>query len=126
MIDFQNDVWLNERWKCHNVEQVTGQIKSLLAKARGMGVPVIYVQDDTVGPEGSAERQIYPAVAPQPGEPVIRKTACDSFHGTNLHEVLQQWGISAQIIAHINWTLNGFQNLANHVEVKNAEEVTFA
>ncbi|MDF2628459.1 MAG: cysteine hydrolase, partial [Symbiobacteriaceae bacterium] len=78
---------------CYQPDAVVGVIAGLLEKARAADVPVIYVQDDDVGPEGSSEWQIDARVAPRAGEPVVRKKACDAFYGTKLHEVLQEKGV---------------------------------
>ena len=133
-------------------------------------MPVVYVQDDDAGEEGSEPWQIYPAIAPAPGETVIRQRACDAFYGTNLHEHLQHLQVThlvvagakteycvdsvcrrattlgynvtlvsdahttsdtpalpaTSIIAHANWTFDGFDNLENYVQVLPAAEVPFA
>jgi len=83
---------------CYQPDAVVGVIAGLLEKARGAGVPVIYVQDDDVGPEGSVEWQIDARVAPRAGEPVVRKKACDAFYGTNLHEILQEKGVGRLVV----------------------------
>lgn len=121
------------------------RIAFLAAAARAAGVPVVYVQADDAGEEGSEPWQIHPAIAPAPGETVIRKRACDAFYGTNLHEHLQALKIDhlvvagakteycvdsvcrrATTIAHANWTFDGFDNLENYVQVLPATEVPFA
>ena len=169
IVDAQNGVLLGKR-PCHQVEQVLERIAFLRGAARDAGVPVVYVQDDDAGEEGSEPWQIYPAIAPAPGETVIRKRACDAFYGTNLHEHLQHLQVThlvvagakteycvdsvcrrattlgynvtlvsdahttsdtpalpaASIIAHANWTFDGFDNLENYVQVLPAAEVAFA
>lgn len=168
VIDAQNGVLMGKR-PCHQFEQVLERIALLLSAARAAAVPVVYVQDDDVGAEGSEAWQIHRAIAPAPGEPVVRKRASDAFYGTNLHELLQSLGVQhlviagakteycvdsairrattlgynvtlvadahttsdtevlpgATIIAHANWTFDGFDNLENHVEVQPAAEISF-
>jgi nicotinamidase-related amidase len=48
----------------------------------------VYVQDKDVGGVGSREWQIHPAVAPRPGDLVVRKAWGDSFHETELRAEL--------------------------------------
>ncbi|HYG58127.1 MAG TPA: cysteine hydrolase family protein [Symbiobacteriaceae bacterium] len=84
---------------CVNVPKVLANIRGLQARAREAGIPVMFVQDDSLLEEGEEAWQIHPAIAPLPGELVVRKTACDSFCGTNLHEELQARGIRRLIVA---------------------------
>ncbi|HLO03346.1 MAG TPA: cysteine hydrolase family protein [Symbiobacteriaceae bacterium] len=98
IIDAQNGVLTGSR-PCHEVPAILERIAALTAKARAEGIPVLYVQDDDVGPEGSEAWQIAAAVAPQPGELIVRKTACDSFYGTNLDAILKEQTIEHLVIA---------------------------
>ncbi|MEO6390307.1 MAG: cysteine hydrolase family protein [Pyrinomonadaceae bacterium] len=80
-------------------EAVLANINTLLKQARATGVPVIYVQDNDMGsPVGSPEWQIHPAIAPQPGEPVVNKLACDSFYETTLTDELTKREITRLVI----------------------------
>lgn len=80
-------------------EKMLANIGVLLTRARNNGIPVIYVQDNDMGlPVGSDGWQIHPAVAPQPGERVINKLACDSFYETDLAEKLTALGVTQLII----------------------------
>jgi nicotinamidase-related amidase len=83
----------------HEPARVLERIAMLLARARAASVPVIFVQDDDVAPPGSAAWQVHPAIAPAPGEPAIRKTACDSFHETALAAALAERGVGRVVIA---------------------------
>lgn len=82
---------------------VLPRIKTLLAKARASGIPVIYIQHD--GPKGHPLEthtrgwQIYPSLKPADGERVIRKRESDSFFGTKLQPELEKRGITHLIIA---------------------------
>lgn len=80
-------------------------LSGLIVKAREAGIPVIYVQHlggkDSPIREGTPQGQIHPAIAPQPGERVVQKRFSDSFQQSNLHEVLQQRGISHLVIVGI-------------------------
>ncbi len=97
VIDAQVGVLQGKR-PCYEVPQVLEKIAEMLGQARQHGVPVIYVQDDDAGPEGSEPWQIHPAIAPQQGELVVRKKACDPFYGTRLHEELQERAVSQLIV----------------------------
>ncbi|QOS99379.1 cysteine hydrolase [Brevibacterium sp. JNUCC-42] len=83
-------------------EEIVGKISSLQAKARELNIPVLFVQH--IGPvgtpfeEGAHMTEIHPNVAPLEGETVIKKTACDSFYETPLHEELTNLGITHLII----------------------------
>jgi nicotinamidase-related amidase len=84
-------------------DSVMANIKGLLGRARSSGMDVIFVQHD--GPEGhplevsSAGWAIEPSIAPQKGEPVIRKRASDSFFETRLDEELRERGVDHLIVA---------------------------
>src|SRR5215213_8422787 len=78
------------------------RLQSLLSRARMSGAPVFFMQHDDPpgGPmePDSAGWHIRPEVAPKPGEPVVRKSSCDSFYDTGMHEQLQDAGITHLII----------------------------
>jgi len=82
---------------------VLENINTLLAKARTSGTPVIYVQHD--GPKGNGLEvgtdgwQISPVIAPQKGEPIVRKRASDAFSETTLKQELEQRGIRHLVVA---------------------------
>lgn len=78
--------------------KVVARIATVLHQARAAGCPVIYVQDNDVGPLDSPAWQITPALAPAPTDPVIRKAYGDSFYGTELDALLQQRGITQLIV----------------------------
>jgi nicotinamidase-related amidase len=73
-----------------------GTLGALLERARGAGVPVVYVRHDgspgelvpcTPGWEVAAE------IAPRPGEPVVDKRFSDAFRETDLAAVLDKLGV---------------------------------
>ncbi|HWI62572.1 MAG TPA: cysteine hydrolase family protein [Symbiobacteriaceae bacterium] len=81
---------------------VLARLARVLAWARAGGIPVIHVQHEETE-EGGLVRgtpawEIHPAVAPQPGEPVVAKTECDSFHETTLAAELAARGAKHLII----------------------------
>jgi nicotinamidase-related amidase len=85
------------------LDEVVATIALLIARARNLGKPVLFLQHD--GPpghrleKGSPGWQIRPEVAPAPGEPVIHKTACDSFFGTTLAAELKSCNADTLIVA---------------------------
>ena len=100
VIDVQ--VGILESARAYHRSEVLGRISSLLERARASGTPIIYVQHD--GPQGHAVEvgssgwQIHPEIAPAPGEPVVRKSASDSFFQTNLQRELEERGIRHLVI----------------------------
>ncbi|MGE8493757.1 cysteine hydrolase family protein [Comamonas sp.] len=100
LVDYQNTytqgVMALEGW-----EAALDAASRLLAHARAVGAKVIHVMHD--GGAGSpydirAEiGQIHASVAPQAGEPVVVKTAPNSFHNTDLAEHVDAAG-NAQLV----------------------------
>ena len=67
-------------------------IRSLLERARGAGMAVVYSTTSKGSPE-----TILPEVAPRPGEPVV-KSSVDKFYHTDLEKILKDKGIQRVII----------------------------
>ncbi|TQS28571.1 isochorismatase family protein [Microbispora sp. KK1-11] len=92
MIDFQN-TYRTGVMALPDADRALDAAARLLDRARAAGAPVVHVVND--GGEGSpydirAEiGQIDTRVAPRDGEPVVVKNFPDSFHGTDLPEVLR-------------------------------------
>ncbi|WP_419877844.1 cysteine hydrolase family protein [Brevibacillus centrosporus] len=74
-------------------------IQALIEQARTRSIPVLFVQDEDVR-DGLGEEAfaIHPSLSPLPNEPVVWKRATDSFHGTDLHEQLQELGVTHLVI----------------------------
>ncbi len=80
-------------------KEVLENISTLIEKARTAGVPVIYVQHNDPWLEiGTPEWQIHPSIAPQEGDPIIRKQSPDSFNNTRLQQELERRGIKHLVI----------------------------
>jgi nicotinamidase-related amidase len=96
VIDVQTDV-MQEAW---DRDGVIGRISTLIDRARGENVPVIYVQhhDDYMEQE-SIGWQFVEEIAPRPGDVVIAKQYPDSFEETDLEQTLAGLGISHLVIA---------------------------
>jgi len=78
-------------------EALVGNAGALVAAARAGGVPIVFVQHcDGAGEpfeEGSSHGEFVEALAPQPGDTVIRKRASSAFENTALGATLAQWGV---------------------------------
>lgn len=100
IIDVQEAMYSYPDMKLHEEEEVTGRIVSLLHKARAAGVPVVYIQhtEDQEYTKGTPTWQISHHVTPLEGELIVEKPTWDAFHRTNLHEKLQELGITNLVI----------------------------
>ncbi|MFN8077062.1 MAG: cysteine hydrolase family protein [Kineosporiaceae bacterium] len=110
VIDVQNGVVASAARR----DEVVATIAGLVQRARGEGVPVVWVQhsaDDL--PQGSPEWQYVPELVPAEGEPVVHKRYGDSFEATDLEERLAERAVGhlvvsgAQTDACIRSTLHG-------------------
>lgn len=83
-------------------DEVLGNIRAVIDKARAARTPVIYVQHEHATYEpmkrDSPGWQIHPAIAPVPGERIIHKKASDSFYGTPLRSELDALGITDLVV----------------------------
>ncbi|HFK1546559.1 cysteine hydrolase family protein [Bacillus albus] len=87
----------------HNGEKFLEILQELIGECRSNDIPVIYVQHN--GPKdhplekGTEGWKVHEAIAPQEGDRIVEKTTPDSFHKTNLNEVLQEKEIEHVIIS---------------------------
>lgn len=77
-------------------------IRTLIARAREAGVPVVYVRHGE-GPGTPLERgtpgwQIHPAISPERGDLVIDKETPDSFYRTALQRELEDRGVQRLVL----------------------------
>lgn len=83
-------------------QETLATIGELLEKARAAEAPVVYVQHENPHrpplQPGADGWQIHPAVAPRPGDPIVRKLASDSFYGTPLRSELDRLGVTRLVI----------------------------
>jgi nicotinamidase-related amidase len=100
--------------QAHEREAVIANIASLVDRARGEHVQVVWVQhsaDDL--PQGSEEWTYVDELVPADGEPLVHKRYGDSFEDTELETVLSGLGVGrlvvtgAQTDACIRSTLHG-------------------
>ena len=102
LIDIQNE-YFDGPLKLTGVEAAARVAAGLLARARGLGTPVVHVRHrgraggafDPDAPRG----QIHASVAPVAGETVIDKGLPNSFAGTTLAEVLEGFGPRPLVVA---------------------------
>ncbi|MGU7776112.1 isochorismatase family protein [Burkholderia sp. MR1-5-21] len=92
VIDFQNAVFVDP--PAFEANAVLRRIQGLIAKARAAAAPVIYVQHDEVGSawESGSNGWAFPdEIAPQAGDYVSPKSACDAFrHGDLARHLAEQ------------------------------------
>jgi nicotinamidase-related amidase len=111
VIDVQNNVVEG----AHDRDKVIANINTLVDKARGAGVPVVWVQhnDPNNLPKDSEGWQYVPELKPDESEPLVHKQYGDSFEDTELEDILAQHKVGrlivtgAQTDACIRSTLHG-------------------
>ena len=86
-----------------HADVVLERINQLIAQARAAHVPVIFIQHES-GPDdgllrGTPDWRLHPELARLPGDPVVAKTACDGFCGTELKDLLSRLHVSELIVA---------------------------
>jgi nicotinamidase-related amidase len=95
VVDVQNGVVS----QAHDREAVVATIGSLVERARGAGVPVVWVQHSDDGlPRGSDAWQVVPELTRGDGEPTVHKSFGDSFEGTDLEDVLSAAGVGHLVV----------------------------
>ena len=83
----------------HERDAVVGNIRSLVEKARGERVPVVWVQHSDDGLEkGSDEWRIVPELVPNDAEPLVEKSYGDSFEDTTLETVLSGLAVGRLVV----------------------------
>ena len=110
VIDMQNGVVADAFERA----AVVDNINSLVARARTEQVPVIWVQHSSDElPDGSANWELIPELAPADTEPLVAKQHGDAFEATTLEAELAERGIGrlvvtgAQTDACVRSTLHG-------------------
>lgn len=111
VVDMQNDfVREGGSLRVPDAEATIPAIQTLLERARGHGMKVVFTQDShtdgdpewAIWPEhareGSWGWEIVDALAPRDGETVIRKPRYDAFYGTALEHLLRLWGVDTLVL----------------------------
>lgn len=92
IIDAQTDLINAGAW---NADSVINHINRLITTARENKVPVIFIRDRRVGPDGS----VHSAINRDAQDSTLEKSYCDSFKDTNLQQHLIEQGINRLIVA---------------------------
>ncbi len=82
-------------------QRVIDRINSVSRAARSAGVPVVIIQHETAsGPlvHGSEGWRVAEGLETHESDIFIRKRATDSFHNTQLHQALQERGVTRLVI----------------------------
>ncbi|MDC7702406.1 cysteine hydrolase family protein [Vogesella indigofera] len=88
VIDFQYGLIELEPRATRGAETLAN-LNRLIDHARDCGHRVVFIQHHAADlPRGSEEWQLHPGLQRLPGDPVIEKTACDSFLDTSLRQYL--------------------------------------
>ncbi len=101
IIDAQVNMFADDM-HVYDADRLIETIRALAEKARGSGIPVIYVRNN--GGKGDPDEpgtpgwEIHPALAPHPGEFVIEKAGPDAFEATDLHEILRLAGVECLVL----------------------------
>ena len=94
VIDVQTG-FIDGQMAVYQSNTMLARIKALIQKARSANVDVIYVRHDE---EPEFDGDIHSDIAPHENEAVISKMTPDSFYQTNLHDVLQEKGVTQLVI----------------------------
>ena len=89
------------RWAAFDIDRVVDRINQASAKARMAGVPVFFVQHEEADSPmtfDSAGWQLYERLDVRPEDVRVRKTTPDSFHGTDLHALLQGHDVGRLVV----------------------------
>jgi nicotinamidase-related amidase len=96
VVDVQNGVMA----EAHQRDEVVANISTLVDKARGAGVPVVWVQHSSEQlPHGSEAWAYVPELVRQESEPLVHKTYGDSFEDTDLEDVLARAGVGSLVVS---------------------------
>lgn len=99
IIDAQNEMFA-EAYPVYKSEELLGNLRSLIDKARADGAPVVFVQhNDQALVAGTHDWQIHHAIQPEEGDAVVQKKKPDAFQETGLQDVLNEKGIEHLVIA---------------------------
>ena len=105
LIDIQNDYFPGGKMELHQPGAAAEQAAELARAFRAHGKPVVHIRHEAARPEagfflpGTHGAETHPAVAPQPGEPVLTKHFPNSFRDTGLAEVLESLGARSLLVA---------------------------
>jgi len=126
LIDLQNDYFPEGLFPLWNTEQVLTATENFITKAIAADIPVIHIQhiaDKALGiapffNDGSEGANIHPRIlAAAPNAPIIVKAYADSFHETDLENVLSKLNVDTLWIAGMMT-----QNCVTHTAISKAAD----
>jgi len=103
-IDIQNDYFEGGKWPVYKMNEATKNAEQILTKARSEQTMVIHVRHESLSENApfflpnTTGAEIHSLVAPMDGEVEILKHRPNSFHETNLHEVLEANKITELVV----------------------------
>ena len=81
-------------------DEVVANVNTLVGRARGAGVPVVWVQHSDEDLErGSQAWELAPELKRDEAEPLVEKHYGDSFEETSLEDVLSRLGVGRLVVA---------------------------
>jgi len=91
VVDVQEGMLAHPRYAHYRTEQAIEHIRALIEEARVTQTPVVYVQNhsDKKPRRSRAARLLYPEIAPQEGDLVIRTRYMDSFEELMFRQELE-------------------------------------
>lgn len=100
IIDVQQGLCIGEHG-AFEADRVIERINTVSRQARAVGVPVVLIQHESPEPplqHASCGWQLASGLLTEPGDVRMRKRATDSFHDTELHDLMQARGIDRLVI----------------------------
>src|SRR5581483_7323247 len=104
VVDIQNDYFAGGAHPLDGPDAAAANARRLLDAFRASGEPVVHMQHVWDAPEATFMRpgtegvEIHRAVAPQAGEPVLRKAFPNSFLHTALERELRDRGVDRLVV----------------------------
>lgn len=106
VIDVQESFRQRENWQAVSNPDIVEKVDRLVSAARAAGDLVVWILHTepgtgTVFDPASGHVRLIEGLVPEPGEPVLHKTAHNAFTTTNLGQILTQRGIGALTVCGI-------------------------
>ena len=92
VIDVQNSLLDEGPWQ---PELLLDRIEGLIQKARTAGVPIVFVTDRRIEPDGA----IHPSLSVAPSDMRVQKSVSNSFEDTSLDNLLRAQGVERFVVA---------------------------
>jgi nicotinamidase-related amidase len=90
VVDVQDGMFSHPRYALYRHEKAIEHVRALIEDARASDTPIIYVQNHTQRKtrRSRAARLLFPEIAPQEGDLVLRSPYADSFDELMMRRVL--------------------------------------